>query len=232
MTEEELPEDEISPEKAELFENYRKGTIGPDETTEFFQYLSSLRDKLGKAFKLRSLVTTNFDYTEFDYKRLDTEWYRWRKRQAKGEDTEAEAPKAGITAGTTHEKAKEVSKGATRTLFSEIQEVGNLLVTQFSKNAADRGETLKDYVVKSVELREQYGDQIEALRQENDVLKTLCSMFAQALKPQFKQLAAARMYLDWTTGLMQLQALGIDLNQQYIDDITNRIEQAMEIRIM
>ena len=232
MSEDEMPEDEISPEKAELFENYRKGTIGPDETTEFFQYLSSLRDKLGKAFKLRALVTTDFGYTEFDYKRLDTEWYRWRKRQLKGEGTEVEAPKAGITAGTAHEKAREVSKGATRTLFSEIQEIGNLLVTQFSKNAADRGETLKDYVVKSIELREQYGDQIEALRQENDVLKTLATMFAEAVKPQFKQLAATRMYLDWTTGLIQLQAMGVDVNQQYIDEITSRIEQAMNIRIM
>jgi len=232
MSDDEIPEDEISPEKAELFENYRKGTIGPDETTEFFQYLSSLRDKLGKTFKLRALVTTDFGYTEFDYKRLDTEWYRWRKRQLKGEGTEVEAPKAGITAGTAHEKAREVSKGATRTLFSEIQEIGNLLVTQFSKNAADRGETLKDYVIKSIELREQYGDQIEALRQENDVLKTLATMFAEAVKPQFKQLAATRMYLDWTTGLIQLQAMGIDVNQQYIDEITNRIEQAMNIRIM
>jgi hypothetical protein len=222
-------EDEISPENAELFEHYRNGSIGPDEEVQLFEFLNSLKHKHGKTFKLRP-ITEQFSYNDFDYKKLASEWFRWRKRQARADGTGIEP--RGVSPYTIGEKASEVSKGATKALFDQVQEIGTLLVTQFTKNAADRGEGLKEYVMKCIELREQYGDQIESLRQENDVLKTLCSMFAQAIKPHFKQLAAARMYLDWTTGLMQLQAMGIDLNQQYIDDITNRIEEAMKIRIM
>jgi len=222
-------EREISPENEELFEHYRNGSIGPDEEVQLFEFLNSLKNKHGKTFKLRP-ITAQFNFNDFDYKKLASEWFRWRKRQQKAEGIGIETK--GVPPHEIAAKASEVSRGATKSLFDQIQEIGNLLVTQFAKNAADRGEGLKDYVIKCIELREQYGDQIESLRQENDVLKTLCTMFAQAIKPQFKQLAAARMYLDWTTGLMQLQAMGIDLNQQYIDDITNRIEDAMKIRIM
>lgn len=226
MTEE---EDEISPENAELFAHYRNGSIGPDEEVQLFEFLESLKHKHGKKFQLRP-ITEQFGFNAFDYKKLSTEWFRWRKRQQKADGIGIETK--GVSQYAIAEKASQVSAGATKALFDQVQEIGNLLVTQFTKNAADRGESLKDYVIKCIELREQYGDQIEALRQENDVLKTLCSMFAQAIKPQFKQLAAVRMYLDWTTGLLQLQAFGIDLNQKYIDDITNRIEEAMQIRIM
>ena len=222
-------ETEISAENAELFEHYRKGSIDPDETVRLFTFLEGLRNKLGKAFKLRD-ITEQFNFNEFDHKKLASEWFKWRKREMKGE---------GIGVGTKGvppyqitERATEISKGATKALFDQIQEIGNLLVTQFAKNAADRNESLKDYVLKCIELREKYGDQIEGLRQENDVLKTLSSMFSEALKPQFKQLAAARMYLDWTTGLIQLQAMGIEVNQQYIDEVTNKIEEAMKIQIL
>ena len=225
----ESEEVDISPENKELFEHYRNGSIGTDEIVRLFEFLTSLRNKQGKKFKLRPIVQ-DFGFNEFDFKKLDSEWYKWRKRQQKGDGVGVESQ--GVPPYAITERGSEISKGASKALFEQVQEIGNLLVTQFAKNAADRGESLKDYVIKCIELREQYGDQIESLRQENDVLKTLCTMFAQAIKPQFKQLAAVRMYLDWTTGLMQLQAVGIDVNQQYIDDVTNRIEEAMGVRIL
>jgi len=225
----ESEEVDISPENKELFEHYRNGSIGTDEIVRLFEFLNSLRNKQGKKFKLRPIVQ-DFGFNEFDFKKLDSEWYKWRKRQQKSDGVGVESQ--GVPPYTITEKGSEISKGASKALFEQVQEIGNLLVTQFAKNAADRGESLKDYVIKCIELREQYGDQIESLRQENDMLKTLCTMFAQAIKPQFKQLAAVRMYLDWTTGLMQLQALGIDVNQPYIDDVTNRIEEAMGVRIL
>lgn len=222
-------QEEISPEDGELFEHYRRGSIDPDETVRLFTFLESLRNKVGKAFRLRE-ITDQFNFNEFDHKKLASEWFKYRKRQMKGEGIGVETK--GVPPYQITEKASQISAGASKAMFAEVQEIGNLLVTQFTKNAAERAESLKDYVMKAIELREQYGDRIEALRQENDVLKTLCTMFAQALKPQFKQLAAARMYLDWTTGLIQLQALGIPVDQQYIDEITNKMEEAMKIQIM
>jgi hypothetical protein len=221
--------DEISPENAELFEHYRNGTIGPDEELQLFELLNNLKREHGKTFKLRS-ITEKLNYNGFDHKKLESEWFKWRKRQQKAEGIGNELK--GVSPHTISEKGSEISKGASKAMFDEVQEIGVLLVTQFSQNAANRSESLKDYVLKCIELREQYGDQIESLRQENDVLKTLSAMFAEAVKPQFKQLAAVRIYLNWTTGLLQLQALGIDVDQRYIDDVTNRIEQAMGIRLM
>jgi len=216
-------------ENRELFEHFRTGIAGPSEEVELFQLVCDLSERYQKVFKIRD-VLKEFQFTAFEAKRFDSEWHRWIKRQVK-EEPEG-TPPPGPAAPLIATKSKEIGTGATKAMFAEIQEIGNLLVLQYAAKAAVRGENLKDYIIKCIELRETIGDQVEAIQQENQLLKSLCSMFAQALKPNFKQLAATRMYLDWTTGLMQLQALGIELSQTYIDEVTSKIEQAMGIQIL
>jgi hypothetical protein len=222
---------ELQTEEAkDLLETYRKGTIGPTGEIELFQLIFSLTEKYQKKFKLRDVLKASFDYTDFEVKRLDSEYHKWLKRQEK-QDSPTMEPQ-GPGAPTIMAKSREIGTGATKALLGELQELGNVLVLQYAKNAADRGESLKDYVLKAIDIREAYGDAMEAMEQENDQLKVLCEMFAQAVKPQFKQLAATRMYLDWTTGLMQLQAMGITPDQKWVDEVTQRIEDAMDIRIL
>jgi len=227
---ESITADKLGQEERDLFEKYRNGSISPDEEIELFEILSEFKETYGKNFKLRNL-TQALNYTQFDIKKLDSEWLKWRRRTEKETGTPPEGPHHLRTA-TFQEKGTQISMGASKAMFNEIQEIGTLLVTQFTTNAANRGESLKDYVLKCIELREQYGDQIEALQQENDSLKALCKIFAEAAKPQFRQMAAVRMYLEWTAGLIQLEAEGVPIDGQYVDAITNRIEQAMQIKLM
>jgi hypothetical protein len=224
-----IPELQIG-EAKDLFDNYRKGAMGPSEEVELFELIHTIYEKYPKKFKLKDVLKSSFDYTDFEIKHLDNEYHRWLKRQEKADSPTLEPLGPASPAIVT--KSKEIGTGATKALLGELQELGNVLVLQYAQKAALRGESLKDYVINCVEMREAYGDQMEAMQQENDQLKILCQMFAQAVKPQFKQLAAARMYLDWTTGLMQLQALGINLDQKWVDEVTNKIENAMQIRIL
>jgi hypothetical protein len=219
-----------SAEAKDLLDNYRKGTIGPTDEIELFELIHMITEKYQKKFKLRDALKSSFDYTDFEIKRFDSEYHKWLKRQEKLDSPTMEPQ--GPSAPTIATKAKQIGEGATKALLGELQELGNSLVLQYAKQAADRGESLKDYVLKSIEVRETYGDQMEALDQENAQLKVLCEMFAQAVKPQFKQLAATRMYLDWTTGLMQLQAMGFVPDQKWVDEVTQKIEDAMSIRIL
>jgi hypothetical protein len=221
--------EQLGPEEKDLFEKYRNGSISPDEEIELFEMLSSLKETHGKNFKLRNL-TQALSYTQFDIKRLDSEWLKWRRRQERETGMPPEGPQQ-LRTSTLAGKGQEISVGAAKTMFKEIQEIGNFLVSQCTVNAANRGESLKEYVQKSIELREQYGDQIEALSQENDSLKALCKIFVEAVKPQFRQIAAARMYLDWITGLIQLQAVGVPVNGDFVDNITNRLEQALQVKL-
>jgi len=216
---------EIDPVIKDLFEKYRTGTIEVPEKDELFGFLDSVRDVPG--FNLRTLVVGGLRYGEIDYKRLNGEWYR-RRRRAERLAREKPTPTSEIT----QKKEDDITKGATDKLFEEVKEIGSLLVNQYAKNASDRGESLKIYVIKSIEMREEYGDQIELLKQENDMLKALSSLFVEAVKPQFKQMAAQRMYLDWITGLLQLQALGIELDSAYVDQVTARLEQVMGITLL
>ena len=226
------------PESKALLEKYRDGTIGPSEEIELFELIRNLSEKYGKKFKFREILAP-LQYVAFDIKRLDSEYSKWLRRQEKQEKQEkdqepSQEPKAAAATSdkTLNKKIQEIQEGATKGLLTELQELGGLLVTQYAKNASDRGEGLKDYVIKAVEFREQYGEQTEALQQENDMYKALCFVYAQALKPQFKQLAASRIFLEWITGLMQLEALGIDVDKTYVDAVTAKMEEALGIRIL
>lgn len=229
MPEEPLGTAELDqPGNKELFEQYRVGSIGPSEEIDLFQFIFTLHDKYGKKFKLRELLKP-LGYTDFDFKKLDSEYVKWKRRQEKGEGIGIATQ--GPSAYNIAAKSKEISTGATKALMSELQELGNLLVTQFAKNASDRGESLKEYVIKCITLREEYGDSIEELQQKYDMQKIVLSMFVDVVKPEFKQLAAARMYLDWITGLIQLKALGIEVDQNVIQQVTLRLEEAMQVRV-
>jgi hypothetical protein len=218
-----------SGEATDLFDHYKTGQIGPSEELELFELIHSVAEKYEKKFKLAEVLKSSFDYTAFEVKRLDSEYHKWLKRQIK-EDSPSLEPQ-GPASPAIMQKAKEVGTGASKAMFGEIQEIGNLLVLEFTPKAAARGEPLKEYVLKSIEIRETYGDHMEELQQENEQLKVLCSMFSEVVKPQFKQLAASRIYLDWTTGLMQLQAMGYAPNQKWVDEVTEKIEAAMGVKI-
>jgi hypothetical protein len=217
-------------EAKDLFDHYRTGQIGQSEEIELFQLIQDIAQRYEKTFKLREVLRDNFDYSAFEIKRLDNEYHKWLKQQIK-EDAPELKPE-GPASPAIQQKAKEIGTGATKALLGELQELGNVLVLEHAKMASDRGESLKDYVLKSVEIRETYGDQMEALQQENEQLRALCGLFVEAIKPQFKQLAAARMYLDWVTSLMQLQVMGYVPEQKWVDDVTARIEQALQVRIV
>jgi len=216
---------EIDPIIRDLFEKYRTGTIEVVEKDELFGFLDSVRDIPG--FNLRTLAIGGLQYGEIDYKRLNGEWYR-RRRRAERLAKEKPTPTTEIT----KKKEDDITKGATDKLFEEIKDIGSLLVNEYAGRASERNESLKVYVIKSIQMREEYGDQIELLKQENDMLKALCSLFVEAVKPQFRQMAAQRMYLDWITGLLQLRALGIELDPAYVDQVTARLEQVMGITLL
>ena len=216
---------DLKDEQVSLLQRYRKGDVSSEEKQELYEFLNSLRDIPG--FTLKSLLT-EFAYNDFDYKRLNTEWYRYRRKQEK-EETIAHVEEPGTR---TKDKATMITKGATDRLFEQVKEIGTLLVAQYTKNAADRGEKLKDYVMKAIQLREEHGDQIENLIQQNDMLKALCSIFVEAAKPQFKQMAATRMYLDWITGLLQLQAMGQEVPPEFVDGVTERLEKVLGIKLI
>ena len=222
---------ELQTEEAkDLFNHFKTGVMGPTEEIELFELIANLKERYQKTFKLKDVLKQSFDYTTFEIKRLDTEYNRWFKRQEKedGPATEPQGPAAPAIAA----KAKEVGTGATKALLGELQELGNVLVLQYAQKAALRGEGLKDYVIKCVEMREQYGDQMESMLQENENLKALTSILVQAVKPEFKQMAATRIYTDFILQIIQLSALGYELEEGVLNTIMGNIELAMRTKIL
>ena len=216
-------------ESKDLFDHYKTGVIGPTEEVELFQLIANLKERYQKTFKLRDVLKKIFDYTDYEIKRLDSEYNKWFKRQVKedGSATEPQGPAGpAITA-----RAKEVGIGSTKAPLGELQELGNILVLQYGQKAALRGLGVKDYVLKCVDFYEQYGDQTEALIQENESLKALTNILVQAVKPQFKLMAATRMYLDFVTQIIQISALGYELNETFINEVTHKLELAMGIKL-
>jgi len=215
-------------EAKDLFDHYKTGVIGPTEEVELFQLIASIKEKYQKTFKLKDVLAKSFDFTAFEIKRFDSEFTRWLKRQVK--DDAPEMKPEGPAPPAIIQKAREVGTGATKALLGELQELGNVLVLQYAQKAALRGEGLKDYVIKCVEMREQYGDKIEALLQENASLKALTNILVQAVKPQFKRMAATRMYLDFVTQIIQIGALGYEINEGFIAEVTQKLDLAMGIK--
>jgi hypothetical protein len=215
-------------EAKDLFDHYKTGVIGPTEEVELFQLIASIKEKYQKTFKLKDVLAKSFDFTAFEIKRFDSEFTRWLKRQVK-EDAPEMKPE-GPAPPAIIQKAREVGTGATKALLGELQELGNVLVLQYAQKAALRGEGLKDYIIKCVEMREQYGDQMEAMTQENTSLKALTNILVQAVKPQFKRMAATRMYLDFVTQIIQIGALGYEINEGFIAEVTQKLDLAMGIK--
>jgi hypothetical protein len=216
-------------ETKDLLDHYRKGAAGPSEEIELFQLINDLKQRYQKTFKLRDVLKKSFDYTDYEIKHLDSEFNRWLKRQVK-EDGPATEPQGPAPPAITA-KAKEIGTGATKALLGELQELGNILVLQYGQKAALRGLGVKDYVLKCVDFYEQYGDQTEALIQENESLKALTNILVQAVKPQFKLMAATRMYLDFVTQIIQIGALGYEVDESFISEVTRKLELAMGIKL-
>jgi hypothetical protein len=216
-------------ENKDLFNHYKTGAIGPTEEIELFELINDLKKRYPKIFKLRDVLKKSFDFTDFEVKRLDSEFNRWLKRQEK-EDSSALETK-GPEAPSIVAKAKEVGIGATKALLGELQELGNILTLQYGQKAALRGLGVKDYVLTCVDFYEQNGDRISAILQENASLKALTNILVQAVKPQFKLMAATRMYLDFITQLMQLTALGYEVDGNFINGVTQKLEVAMGIKL-
>jgi hypothetical protein len=221
---------ELQTEEAkDLFNHYKTGVIGPTEEVELFELIANLKERYQKTFKLRDVLKTSFDYTAFEIKRLDSEYNKWFKRQIRNDEAPAEPQ--GPAAPAISAKSKEIGTGATKALLGELQELGNVLVLQYAQKAALRGEGLKDYVIKCVEMREQYGDKMEAMTQENENLKALTSILVQAVKPEFKQIVATRIYTDFILQLIQLSALGYELEENFVNTVMGNIELAMGTKI-
>ena len=218
-----------SEESKDLINNYKKGVIGPTEEIELFQLIANLKERYQKTFKLKDVLKRSFDYTDFDFKHLDSEFNRWVRRQEKNDEAPAEPQ--GPAAPAISAKSKEIGTGATKALLGELQELGNVLVLQYAQKAALRGDGLKDYVIKCVDMREQYGDQMEAMLQENENLKALCGILVQAVKPEFKQMAATRIYVDFILQTIQFSALGYELEEGFVNSVMQKIELAMGTRI-
>jgi len=218
-------------EASDLLDHYRKGSIGPTEEVELFELISSVKDKYQKTFKLREVLKKSFDFDEFNIKRFDSEFNKWLKRQVK-EDAPAITEPQGPAAPAIGARARDIGTGATKALLGELQELGNVLVLQYGQKAALRGLGLKDYVMKCVEFYEQYGDQTEAIIQENESLKAFSGILVQAVKPEFKQMAATRMYVDFVTQLIQFTALGYELDENFVNGIMQKIEFAMGTKIL
>jgi hypothetical protein len=216
-------------EVRDLIEHYKKGSIGPSEEVELFELINELKKKYPKVFKLRDVLKKSFDYTDFEIKRLDSEFNKWLKKQVKQDSSQLEPrgpePPAIVTS------AKQVGIGGTKALLGELQELGNVLVLQYAQKAALRGKGLKDYVIECVEFYEQNGDRISEIMQTNDNLKALTSILVQAVKPQFKLMAASRMYLDFITQLIQLSALGYEVDENFTSGVMQKIELAMGIKL-
>jgi hypothetical protein len=214
-------------ENVDLIQNYRKGVLGPSQEVELFELILSLKTKYDSKFKLSDVLKNNFDYVNLEIKRLDSEYHKWLKKQEK-KDSPALAP-TGASEPLIMTKSKDIGTGATKALLGELQELGNHLVLEVAPKAAIRGESLKEYVYKCIELRETYGDQMEAMAQENAQLKVLNSLLVEAAKPTFKQLAASRMYVDWQTTLMQLNVLGYAADEKWVSEVTARLEVALGV---
>jgi hypothetical protein len=217
-------------ETKDLFNHYKTGVIGPTEEVELFELIANLKGRYLKTFKLRDVLKKSFDYTDFEIKRLDSEFNKWLKRQEKTDAPAAEPQ--GPAAPAISAKAREIGTGATKALLGELQELGNVLVLQYAQKAALRGEGLKDYVIKCVDMREQYGDQMEAMTQENENLKALTAIFVQAVKPEFKRMAATRIYVDFILQTIQLSALGYELDESFVSTVMGNIELAMGTKIV
>lgn len=216
---------DLRPEQVHLFQTFRSGDITEEAKEELFAFVGEIRDIPG--FTLKEFVMKEFGYNEHDARRLNSDSFRWRRKKealGKGEgEGEGRVPRKLV------EKTRGIEKGATEKLLSEVKELGELLVTHFSKNAANKGETLKDYVLKSIEFREEHGDQLELLLQQNDMFKALCSILADAAKPQFKQIAITRIYLDWLTTLLQMETMGYNINTNAVASITQKLEEGLGI---
>ena len=124
-------------ENKDLLDLYKKGTIGAEEEVQLFELIYSLKEKYQKKFKLRDVLKSSFDYTDFEVKRLESEYNKWLKREEKNDSSILTPP--GPAAPTIITKAKQVGEGATKALLGELQELGNILVLQYGQKAALRG---------------------------------------------------------------------------------------------
>ena len=85
-------------------------------------------------------------------------------------------------------------------------------------------------MIECVDWREQYGDQTEAIMQENAELKAFCSILVKVINPQYKMLAATRLYQNWQLNLLQAEAAGIPINKQWAEETTQKIEKVLGIQ--
>ncbi len=184
--------------------------LNQQERDTLFEWIVSVRDQPG--FQLKTLVMEGFGYDQPTYKRLNTSFSGWRKTR-------------GVPAskGT---KAPEIKIGddAYKLFFADIGKIGKKIISEYYMNAATHGMSMEEYVTTAITTYEEYGDQIENMVQEMNSLRALSSILVESTQPIFTRLAAFRIYTEFINKLIQLRALGYEVNPTVQEHVASQLQ--------
>jgi len=216
MSEIEVPED-----LRVLFELEKQKRTSSEDRVPLFEFLDKCYAE-DPTFNAAKFLRENFNYTATDYNRLMIAYKRWKEagRSLK------KKPEVIIGEKETKDYADFLDK-----MWREARNISLDIVMGWIGKAKEMGYyneekqkvDMKKFIEDAVTFYIQYKYSIETLEERYRDLEALARTLARLLEPQTYRIIALKLYTEFVTEVMKLEARGIPVPEEFILDVRRMV---------
>lgn len=220
--------DMIPSDVDELLQLEREGRLKSYEREPIFNLFDSIKLQ-NPHFNFRTFLIDNYGFDQKGYTRLITAYSRYRRT-------------GGITKSPTaiigEEAQRDFAKYLTDT-WREARDISLDIVMGWMNKAKEMGYynedkkkvDMKKFIEDAVTFYIQYKYSVEVMEEKYMDLMALAKTFEKLFEPQIYRIIALKLYVEFITEVMKLQAKEIPIPENYIIDVKNTVNTFIQTSI-
>ena len=226
--EEQNIKDMIPPDVDELLRLEKEGRLKNYEREPIYKLFDAIKMN-NPHFNFRTFLIENYGFDQKDYTRLITAYSRYRKA---GGITKS--PAAVIGDEAQRDYADFITK-----MWREARDISLDIVMGWVNKAKEMGYynpdkkkiDMRKFIEDAVTFYIQYKYSVEVMEERYMDLMALAKTFEKLLEPQIYRVIALKLYTEFISEVMKLQARDIPIPEDYIIDVKNTVNAFIKTSI-
>lgn len=204
-----------------LFELEKQRRTSKEDRVQLFKFLDKCYAE-DPTFNAAKFLRENFDYTATDYNRLMVAYKRWKeagglKKKPEAILSEKESKDYAEFLDKMWREARDISLDIVMGWVGKAKEMGYY-------NEKEQKVDMKKFIEDAVTFYIQYKYSIEYMEERYRDLEALAKTFMHLLEPQTYRIIALKLYVDFITEVMKLEARGIPVPEELVLEVRNMVD--------
>ena len=218
----------VPPDVDELLQLEREGRLRNYEREPIFKFFDSVKLE-NPHFNIRDFLMTYYDYDQKAYTRIINAYGRYRKA---GGITKS--PQAVVGEEAQRDYASFITE-----MWREARDIALDVVMGWVNKAKEMGYynpnkkkiDMKRFIEDAVTFYIQYKYSVEMMEEKYMDLMALAKAFEKLFEPQIYRIISLKLYVDFIKTVMRIQANGIPIPEDYVEDVRRTINAFIKTTI-